>query len=524
MTTDFLVLGSGISGLIFALKVAAKGKVLILTKKESAESNTNYAQGGIASVLSPKDSPEKHIEDTLKAGDGLCNKHAVEIMVNEGPQRIKELESLGVRFARNPNGSYNLRREGGHSLARVAHVGDYTGFKVEKTLLDRVRSHPNIRIMQNVFVAELIVRDGTCYGVYVLEDNKLVPVTAGLTFLATGGAGQVYRYTTNPTIATGDGLAMAYRVGAEIANLEFVQFHPTTLYGYEIEGRNFLLTEALRGEGARLMTRDGRHFMKDYHPQGELAPRDIVSRAIYMEMQKYNLPCVYLDLSSIPKERLSESFPQITTTLWQLNINIPDDPVPVIPAAHYLCGGVKTDVWGRTNIVNLYAAGEVACTGVHGANRLASNSLLEALVFASRAAEHVLTEAARPEEKTFQVITSGDKRYGHCSEIKDELRRLMWTHVGILRNDRDLGIARDKILTWLNELEHQLPQLHTTRELFELRNMLTVAYLITESASNRKESRGLHYNVDHPSKDPRYVIDTVIIKPPSDLPVPLYMR
>ncbi len=506
---DFVALGSGIAGLSFALKAAQHGTVAIFTKQTGEESNTMYAQGGVACVTSLEDSFELHIKDTKEAGDGLCYDEAVRTVVSEGPSRIRELIELGVEFdERELNEGVtelDLGKEGGHSKRRVLHSRDVTGREIESKLLAAVRAHPNVSLFENHLGIDLITTGklgmataNRCIGIYVLdEDNGTVEtIRSDRIVLSTGGCGKVYLYTTNPAIATGDGVAMAWRAGATIANMEFIQFHPTCLY--HPEARSFLITEALRGEGARLIDNKGREFMADYHERGAPAPRDVVARAIDAEMKRLGLDCVYLDISHQPVDFLRERFPNIFTRCHEFGIDIASQPIPVVPAAHYQCGGVKTDVNGRTSLRGLYAA-----------NRLASNSLLEAVVVAHRAHLNMLEEVPL-ENVNPPVPDPPEWQSGNVSDVDemvviyhnwDEIRRLMWDYVGIVRTDKRLRRAA----TRLRNLQHEIHEFYwnfkVTTELLELRNLVTVASLIVDSALQRKESRGLHYTLDYPQRD-----------------------
>ncbi len=524
---DFLVLGSGIAGLSFALKAARLGKVAIVTKKTSAESNTNYAQGGIASVTSKEDSFEMHVRDTLEAGAGLCHEAVVRTIVEEGPARIAELIEFGMRFTeREHNGAkeLDLGREGGHSKRRILHAKDVTGREIERALLAAVAAQPNIQIFENHFTIDLITtkklglkKANRCIGAYVLDKkaNRVETFAARTVLLATGGCGKVYLYTTNPDIATGDGVAMAYRAGAAIANMEFIQFHPTCLY--HPKAKSFLISEAVRGEGGILKDVNGVAFMDKYHPLKSLAPRDIVARAIDNEMKRSGADHVLLDITHKPANFIIEHFPNIYQTCLQLGIDMTREPVPVVPAAHYQCGGVQTDVNGKTGIAGLYAVGEVACTGLHGANRLASNSLLEALVCANRAAELV---EKKPDPQT--KISIPPWRSGHAlnpdelvvlSHNWDEIRRMMWDYVGIVRTNKRLKRARARIANLQEEIQEYYWDFIVSSDLLELRNIATVAELIINSAIQRPESRGLHYNLDYPKTNRKWgKKDTVLRK------------
>ncbi|HOK54700.1 MAG TPA: L-aspartate oxidase [Armatimonadota bacterium] len=523
---DVLVLGSGIAGLSFALKASAHGKVALVTKKSDTESNTNYAQGGIASVTAQDDSFDLHIHDTNVAGGWLCHKDAVEILVKEGPKRIRELIDLGVRFSKekDPNGKVHLAlgREGGHSRRRILYSADLTGREIERALVSNIKQKENIRIFEHHIAIDLISDEKTCYGAYVLDPDtgEVMTIHAKVTMLATGGVGHVYLYTTNPLIATGDGVAMSYRAGARIANMEFIQFHPTTLY--HPGARSFLISEAVRGEGGILRLSDGSTFMENYHEQGCLAPRDVVARAIDAELKKNGDECVYLDITHLSPEKIKARFPNIYEKCKSVGIDITKDWIPIVPAAHYSCGGVLTDVDGRTSLDRLYACGEAACTGVHGANRLASNSLLEAVVFAHRAAEDagkVLSEYkswASDQECPEYAIGNHTEPIDLelVKELTVKLQTVMWKYVGIVRTDERLAKALTHVQSILNTAEDMYKHGQLTPELIELRNLAQVAELIVLSAMERKESRGLNYNLDHPDIDDKLCKkDTVIVKP-----------
>jgi L-aspartate oxidase len=511
---DFLVLGSGAAGLSFALAVAEHGAVGVVTKKASAESNTNYAQGGIAAVIDSTDSLESHVRDTLDAGAGLCDEQVVELVVREGPRRIDELRMKGAAFTSSGD-KLHLGREGGHSSNRIVHAADATGREVEQTLLDEVRAHRNIEVFEYHFAVELITEhhldlrtvqahpEVQCYGAYVLdeESNVVHRLLSKVTMLATGGAGQVYLHTTNPAIATGDGIAMAYRARARIANMEFVQFHPTALH--HPQANSFLISEAVRGHGGLLRNQDGYRFMPDYDGRGELAPRDIVARAIDDQLKQRGDAFVLLDISHESRDSLHRHFPTIYDRCLELGIDMSREPIPVVPAAHYMCGGVVTDTEARTSIHGLLACGEVTYTGLHGANRLASNSLLEALVFSNRAARAAIALAG---ERTWMdhvpAWDDSGTEYPHewvlVSHNREELRRVMWDYVGIVRSVLRLQRAERRTRLLFRETEEFYRKSRVSAAGCELRNMTAVAYLIIRSAGMRKESRGLHYMTDFP--------------------------
>lgn len=513
--SDFLIIGSGIAGLSFALRAADHGTVAIITKREVTESATNYAQGGIASVFSQEDTFESHKEDTLVAGAGICHEDVVQMVVEEGPKVIRNLIDWGVQFTTSGD-SYDLTREGGHSQRRILHADDVTGREIERALVEAVRKHPNIQIFEHHIAIDLItegklvrkrLKHNRCLGAHVLDINSETVKTfaAKITLLATGGAGKVYLYTCNPDVATGDGVAMAYRAGATIANMEFMQFHPTTLF--HPLAKSFLISEAVRGEGAILRRADGTAFMEKYHHLKDLAPRDIVARAIDNEMKTYGDDCVYLDITHKDPDYVRSRFPNIYQTCLDYGLDMTRQPLPVVPAAHYLCGGVAVDLNGETDIKHLYAIGEVAFTGLHGANRLASNSLLEAAVYAGRAYQHAVQQLAKasyefPEEMEWDsgTATNSDEMVV-VSQNWDEIRRFMWNYVGIVRTDKRLERALRRIALIQEEIEDYYWDFIVTSDLIELRNIATVAELIVRCAQQRKESRGLNYNIDYPQRD-----------------------
>ncbi|HEY0297849.1 MAG TPA: L-aspartate oxidase [Arachidicoccus sp.] len=530
MKTDFLIIGSGVAGLTYAIKTARRfpdKKVLIITKAAAEDTNTQYAQGGVAGVWDEeKDSFDKHIQDTLIAGDGLCNEKTVNIVVTEGPQRIQEIIDYGAAFDKDAKGEYELGREGGHSEFRILHYKDVTGREIERALIEEAQKHNNIEFIQHCYVVELITQhhlgylvtkatpDITCYGVYVLNQNtkKIEKILAPVTMLATGGCGQAYRTTTNPKVATGDGVAMFYRAKGRIENMEFIQFHPTALF-HPGESPSFLITEAVRGEGGILRNKLGEAFMEQYDDRRDLAPRDIVARAIDSEMKKHGTEHVYLDCTHLDKEKFLHHFPNIYEKCLSIGIDLFKQMVPVAPAAHYSCGGIKTDEWAHTSILNLYACGECSSTGLHGANRLASNSLLEAMVFGHRA---YIDVARLSEEGELNKIdahlknidvpdwnaegTSQPKEMILITQSIKELEQIMSDYVGIVRNNVRLARAMRRLDLLFEEAETLYKSAKVSPQLCELRNLITVGYLIVRGAQFRKESRGLHYNTDYPNK------------------------
>lgn len=528
--SDVLIIGSGVSGLSYALKVARFATVTIVTKKAKADTATNLAQGGVAAVLSVEDSIEAHVKDTLVSGDGLCNEDIVHTVATEGPDRVRELVDLGVDFHKSADGTFDLGMEGGHSVRRVAHAYDLTGREIERALLDQIAANPKITVLENHLAIDLLVESRAlgssvgpqeserCLGAYVLdrESGKVEVRQARVTVLCTGGCGKVYLYTTNPDIATGDGVAMAYRAGAKVANMEFIQFHPTCFFNWE--AKNFLISEAVRGEGGVLVDGQGIPFMKKYDARGDLATRDAVARGIDAEMKASGADCVYLDITHKSPEFLRERFPTIYQTCKKYGVDIAKRPIPVVPAAHYMCGGVLVDEWGQSSLENLLAFGETACTGLHGANRLASNSLLEAVVFAHRGAS-VLKEKIE-NLRALKQVEVAPWRTGGASSLDesilvnhnwDQLRRLMWNYVGIVRNTKRLDLMQRRLQSMLDEINEHFFDYLLTPDLVELRNLAVIADLIVSSAVLRKESRGLHYTLDYPSRDDKTCrIDTVL--------------
>ena len=523
---DFVVIGSGIAGLSFALKSAEKGSVALVTKRGRADSNTAWAQGGIACVTSDEDSFDLHIRDTLAAGAGLCNEEAVRAIVSTGPDRISELVGLGMHFDRretmNGESELDLGKEGGHSKRRVLHFQDSTGMAIERTLLEQIAAHPRIELMENHMAVDFITTgklgyamQNSCVGVYVLNEGtgEVETLRSDVNVLATGGCGKIYLYTTNPDVATGDGVAMAWRAGATIANMEFIQFHPTCLFHTEV--KSFLISEVVRGEGGILINERGRRFMENHNPQRELAPRDVVARAIDAEMKRSGSKCVFLDITHKPADFVRARFPTIHETCLRHGIDITRQPIPVVPAAHYQCGGVKTDLNGETSLRGLFAIGEVACTGLHGANRLASNSLLEGLVVAHSAFEKSIRN--RPPRVTFDLP---EWRPGQVTDVDEmvvishnweEIRRLMWDYVGIVRTDKRLQRAATRLRNLHAEVQEFYWNFKISTDLLELRNLVTVASLVVDCALSRKESRGLHFTLDYPDLDnTKFLRDTTM--------------
>lgn len=522
LTTDFLVMGSGVAGLCFALRAAEFGKVLIVTKRRPDDSATNWAQGGVAAVIDPDDSFLKHIQDTHDAGAGLCHDVVVERCIEEGPGVLQWLMEMGAEFTRSESGELDLGREGGHSERRVVHSGDITGREIQRALLAAVRSNSNIELLDWHMGIDLLTEfefgsPDSCVGAHVFDEKNGVVKTilARATILATGGAGKVYLYTSNPDVATGDGVAMAYRAGAEVGNMEFVQFHPTALY-HPTE-KNFLISEALRGEGAVLRRQNGEAFMTGHHPLADLAPRDIVARAIDAEMKKSGSDCVYLDITHKDPEFIKQRFPGIYGHCIGLGIDICKEWIPVVPAAHYMCGGVTTNLHGRSSLPGLWALGETAFTGLHGANRLASNSLLEGLVYGKRAAERLRDEIEELRKRPFPEVAdwiNGDAVASDEAVVVthnwDELRRTMWNYVGIVRTDARLRRAEARIRMLQEEIDEYYWRNLVTRDLLELRNICTVASLAIACARSRKESRGLHFTIDYPETSEAERKDSIV--------------
>ena len=522
---DFLIIGGGISGLTYALEVAEHGNVGVLFKKSTTESSTAYAQGGIAAVQdNEEDSFDLHIKDTITAGAGLVDEEIAELVVKEGPIRVAELIERGANFDKDENNRlYSLHKEGGHSARRILHNADATGWEIQKTLLESCKKHSNIKFLSNYSAIDLITSKklnpnsttaNKVMGVYVLnDDNEVITITANKYLMSTGGAGKVYLYTSNPDVASGDGIAMCYRAGLPIANMEFFQFHPTCLY--HPQAKSFLITEAMRGEGAKLIRKNGERFMDSYHPKAELAPRDIVARAIDHEMKLHGEDCVFLDIRHRGADFIKEKFPNIHKNCLNFGIDITAEVIPVVPAAHYCCGGVATNVFGQTEIENLYVAGETAHTGLHGANRLASNSLLEGMVFAYRAAQHSIenfhSETIPDNLPEWNIGTAVDSNEAVIiTQNWDEIRRFMWNYVGIVRSDRRLERALQRSDLINREIKNYYWNFTITSDLLELRNLALVANLVIRSAIARKESRGLHYNVDHSDKSDDFIVDTVL--------------
>ncbi len=531
MQSDVLVIGSGIAGLSFALKVSSFCSVTLITKKTRTDTATNLAQGGIAAVLAEGDNPDFHVKDTLRSGDGLCDNEVVRMVVENGEERVRELIDIGVCFQQGKNGEeFDLGMEGGHSHRRVAHAFDLTGHEIERALLEKINQQSNVTVLEDHLAIDLLIASkangnnaggsDSCIGAYVL--NRITGAVetrlSKTTILCTGGCGKVYLYTTNPDIATGDGVAMAYRAGAQVANLEFIQFHPTCFYNPSI--KNFLISEAVRGEGGVLINSRGKPFMQHHDERGDLATRDAVARGIDAEMKTSGADCVYLDITHKNSNFVRNRFPNIYATCKKYGVDMTKEPIPVVPAAHYMCGGVKVNTWGETTLPGLSALGETACTGLHGANRLASNSLLEAVVFADRAARRLRSNWPKLQKQPF--VQTSEWRDGAAGSIEenvlishnwDQIRRLMWNYVGIVRREKRLLLARRRIAPILMEIKEHFDDYLLTADLVELRNLAVVADLIISCASRRKESRGLHYIVDYPERDDgKFQKDTLLTK------------
>lgn len=543
LTCDFLIIGSGMAGLLCALRLQRFGRVFIVTKNNIADGATEYAQGGIASVTHEADSFDEHVDDTLRAGGGLCDERIARLVVGEGPSRVRELIDLGVRFSlRGKAGdapeAFDLGLEGGHSRRRILHVKDQTGKAIHETLIRRVRESPRIRVLERHFAIDLLSSRhhelgnvNACLGAYVLDGkkNRVETIRAAVTILATGGAGKTYLYTSNPDAATGDGMAMAFRAGVPLSNLEFVQFHPTCLF--HPYAKSFLISEAVRGEGGVLRTRDGHDFMRRYHPKKDLAPRDVVARAIDRELKKRGEASVYLDIRHRPASYLRKRFPGIYRKCRSLGIDIAREPIPVVPAAHYFCGGVRVNEWGETDLPRLFAVGEVAYTGLHGANRLASNSLLECAVFAHRVAERAELVAKEPLLPVRAPRWNPGRAKDPDEQVVimqnwDEIRRVMWNYVGIERTDKRLARALRRIELLKQEIQEYYWDFRVHSDLLELRNVALVGELVIRSALARQESRGLHYNRDHAKKNDRLWkrVSTITRNPISGLPPVIRFR
>lgn len=525
---DVLIIGSGAAGLSLALRMPASVRVALVAKRELIEGNTLYAQGGISAVLDGSDSVDSHVADTLDAGAGLCDEAVVRLVVEHGPDNIRWLFEEGVEFTRNPatgDSGYHLTREGGHSHRRVVHAADATGRELETTLVRQLDSHPNVTVFEHHIAVDLATTESSdgdrihrrCHGAYLLniKQDRVISVAARFVVLATGGASKVYLYTSNPDVATGDGIAMAWRAGCRIANMEFIQFHPTCLY--HPDAKSFLISEAVRGEGGRLLLRDGTRFMPAFDARAELAPRDIVARAIDHEMKRLGIDCVYLDISHKPAAEIERLFPTIHHRCLELGFDMRKQPLPVVPAAHYTCGGVVADRQARTDLEGLYAIGETAYTGLHGANRMASNSLLECLVFGEIALADIVERLTQEPAKNQPIPTWDESRVTDSDEEVvvshnwDELRRFMWDYVGIVRSNKRLQRAQRRVNLLRHEINEFYGNFRVSNDLLELRNLVDVADLIIQSAMRRRESRGLHYNLDFPDRDENQAVPTILI-------------
>ncbi len=526
MDSDFLIIGSGIAGLSFALRASKLGSVVVVTKKEKVDSATNLAQGGIAAVLSVDDSVAAHTQDTLDSGAGICNPDVVSMVVEQGAERVRDLLDMGVEFIRDEqSGKLELGKEGGHSYRRVAHSYDLTGREIERALLEAVKQNPNILVLENYAAIDLLMSDvpgahgeKRCVGAYVLKKSGAVEAyRSKVTTICTGGCGKVYLYTSNPDISTGDGVAMAFRAGAKVTNMEFIQFHPTCLY--HPLAKNFLISEAVRGEGGVLIDNRGERFMQKYDSRGELATRDAVARAIDGEMKERGLDCVFLDITHKSDVFLERRFPTIYEKCRAFGLNISRDPIPVVPAAHYMCGGVMVDEFGKSSVPGLLVLGESACTGLHGGNRLASNSLLEAVVYAQRA--YTYCEKYQADLHSWSHPPVDQWSAGKAIDLDEEIlinhnwdiiRRTMWNYVGIVRNTKRLKLAQERVGDVLREIEQHYLDYYVTANMIELRNISLVAVMIIEAALQRKESRGLHFTVDHPGVDPKQKLWNVFVR------------
>ncbi len=512
MDTDVLVVGSGIAGLFFSLKIPDKYRVTVITKKGSNDTSTNFAQGGIAAVFGKDDSFKLHIQDTMRVGQGLSNRQRVELMVREAPRLVNELHDLGVEFSLDENGNYDLGREAAHSRRRIVHAKDLTGEVIERTLIARVLESKNIEIVEDRVALDLGTLNNRCFGIWTFNSSSSAVefISAKVILLATGGAGQIYLHTTNPTVSTGDGIAMAKRCGIKVANMEFIQFHPTSLWVEHPLERAFLISEAVRGEGGVLTLKNGKSFMEKYHQLGSLAPRDVVARAIARELKETGDKYVYLNLSRISARRIKERFPNIHNTCLSHGIDITKEPIPCVPAAHYLCGGIVVDENGFTGVNGLYATGETACVGIHGANRLASNSLLESVVFSERAAYHSVSNISKERYRPVNYTAGEETMPSEKMELmKHVIRKLMWDKLGVMRKVDEMKNAEREINSLAKKISLLEKEATPNTDFSNLRNMILVARLIISCALQRRESRGLHWVEDYPYKDPNYEKDTI---------------